>query len=84
MRIDARRPVGDELDVVLGIEAVGMDVRHVEPGLAAQHGLGEGRALVRHGRFLADEDDPPLEARFSGPLRSLRAGHAGTHHDECG
>ena len=52
-------------------------------GVTSQHGLREGRPLVRQVRLVADEDDATLEARGSRSFRGLRAGKARAHDDEA-
>ena len=51
VRVDARRLVGDELDVVLGVEAVGMDVRRrARPRRAAPPWRAAGARRARSAR----------------------------------
>ncbi len=72
--------VVDQFDVVGGVEADGMDVRGVRVLLAAQHRLGQRRALVGCAGFVADEDDATVEAGLACRLGCLGAGEAGPDH----
>ena len=56
------RAAAEQLDVV-GVVVVGVvDAGRLGVGLAAQHGLGQRRPLVRQLRLVADEDDSTVEA----------------------
>ena len=65
-----------QLDVVRGIEALGMDVDPLALELAAQVVLGERRPLVGSLRLGADQHDATLEAPLTQRLGGLGARQA--------
>ena len=78
-----RRAAQAQLDVVVGVEALAVDVDAVAVGLAAQVVLRQRRALVRALVLGADEHQAPLEALVSQGLSGLGAGQAGADDHEC-
>ena len=71
-----------ELDLLLGVEALGVDVDRVPLGPALQVVLGERRALVGPVRLGPDEDDAPVEALLAQGLGRLRPRQARPHDHE--
>ena len=73
---------GHELDVVVVVEAVGVDPGRVRLGLAPQDRLRQRRPLVRSVHLVADEDHATPIAGVPCGLGCLRAGQAGADDDE--
>ena len=74
---------GEQLDVVARVEVVVVHAGRLGGGLAAQHGLGERRALVRRCRLVADENHSTVEAVRAGALGRLGAGQARSDDDQA-
>jgi hypothetical protein len=70
-----------QFDVVVGIEALFVDVDVFAPALAAHVVLGEGRAFVGALVLGADQHEAPFEALVAQGLGGLGAGQAGTDDD---
>jgi hypothetical protein len=75
---------GVELDVVGGVEPVLVQVEAVAVGLAAQVGLGQGRAVVGPFGFVAEQQQAAAEALGAQGLGRFGAGQAGTEDHENG
>ena len=78
-----RRAAEAQLDVVLGVEALVVDVDPLASGLAAQVVLRQRRALVRALVLGADKHQAPFEAFVSQCLSGLGGGQAGADDHEC-
>ena len=76
------RGVGDQLDVVVAVEGLGMDERLLPWGLPAQVVLGQRRALVGSLGLCADQHQPAVEALIAQRLRGAGAGEAGADDHE--
>ena len=68
--------------LVLGVEALVVDVDLLAAGLAAQVVLGQRRPLVRALVLGADQQQAPVEALCAQGLGGLGAGQAGADDDE--
>jgi hypothetical protein len=84
-RVDrADRGGAAQLDVVGGVEALVVQVEAVAVGLAAQVGLGQGRAVVRPLVLVAEQQQAAVEAFGAQGLGRLGAGQAGPDDGEGG
>ena len=75
--VHPERAVGDQLDVVLAVEAVGVHAGGLGGVLASEHGLRERGSLVGESGLVADEDDPPVEAGLPCPFGGAGTGEPG-------
>src|SRR4029453_463049 len=81
--VDGRHlAAADELDLLRGVQALGMDVDRVAVGPVLQVVLREGRPLVGAMRLGANEDDMSVEALLPQRLGRLRAREARAHDQE--
>ncbi len=83
MHVEAGHLVArDELDVVLGVPALGVDQELLADGAVGEVVLGEGRPLVGRVGLLADQHDPAVVAAGPQCLGCLGAGEPGSddHH----
>src|ERR1700733_14586428 len=71
-----------QVDVVGRVVALVVDEDLVEPRLALEVFLREGRSLVGPNRFVTQQDNPALEPFLAEGLRRLGARQAGAHDDE--
>ncbi len=69
-----RAPGEAQVDPHLVVEGVGLEEHPVEAPFAGEVFLGEGRALVRGGRLLAEEHDSPREPKATHRLDGLGGG----------
>ena len=75
-----------QFDVMGFVEVSRVDGGTVEVGLAAQVVLGQRRSLVGADRFVADQNNPAVEAFAAQGLGGLGSGQAGAddHEGVCG
>ena len=71
------------LDVLGRVEGRRAQVDFLQAAFAGQILLRQGRALVRHMRFLADHDDAAVVAKLSEARRGLSGGMAAADDDDA-
>ena len=75
--------LGQQRDVLVGINRGRPEQQPLHRQLALEVGLGEGRALVGRGRLFANQRNLALETALPQPLRRLAAGLAGADNDDA-